>query len=1026
MNDEKLRFDLRYKRENWVQYLGEKFNYNVGVIPIEENIIEKYSDCLDNSSGDAIVWLGNLNIDEEIGVYEIKIKNIKLTTRVKISKICTDVIRTGVGKSYGKGIFFILYSNNSDEIGKYRISYVKYDKKVDENFDVEKDLSNPKRFTYLLGEGAKVKTATSRLTKEAFTTVKKIEEAFSVEPVNKEFYNGIKKLFDKIYKDILNNFKGKSPLSANKNDKESENIAGDCPPSSKSNGQKELENRAKEFSLRFLGRTLFCWFLREKDLIPKEIFDSKIFEKLNGINTINGNYYKEVLEELFFNVLNAKMNERKIVGKIIKKYEKQIPFLNGGLFAKQKYDDKVKTIDNEIIKELFEFFSAYNFTVDESAPFDVEISIEPEMLGRIFENLLAEINPETSASARKETGSFYTPREIVDYMVCESIKLYLKKKVKVGEEKIENIFGIEDKTEWTKEESAEILKAIHEMKILDIACGSGAFPIGILQRVFMIIDKFDSNHEFYKELLLKNIRGQAKIEFEKLYESKKFDYAYKLYILQNMIHGVDIQPIAIEISRLRAFLSLIVEEEKNEREDNLGIKPLPNLEFNFISANSLISLENKKSSQKEFEDSASDGFIESMRNIAEEYFNADSLEKKKKIKHKFDTLQSRIINEKSGFLTSENKKKFLSWNPFENKSAEFFDSELQFGIKSFDIVIGNPPYGAKIEEAQKKIFKENYKTAKTIKDVQKGSLDTYTLFIEKGFDLLGKNGNLTYIVPISFTSSDSLSGVHYLLENNCENIWVSSYAVRPQPVFQNAVVNTSIIAFEKTLTPCKNIFSTKMYRKGKNFNLSNLINNLQFIEVKDLKMFGRIPKISLPIEKSILQKIFKQKPIKDFLKDKGEKIYYRVVGGRYFKVVTNYSTNSNKETFFFVDKKYRDLIGCILSSSLSFYFYQVYSNNLSWTFSDITSFTIPFDNINSKIIKQIEILYKEYLEDIEKNANIREVSSKSKYTMDEFKEYKIGKSKHIIDKIDRLICPLYGLSEEETEFIIGYELEFRV
>ncbi|WP_432633355.1 Eco57I restriction-modification methylase domain-containing protein [Brachyspira sp.] len=989
MNEEKLRFDLRYKREDWVEYLGEKFNYNVGVIPIEENIIEKYSDCLDNSSGDAIVWLGNLNIDEEIGVYEIKIKNTKLTTRVKISKICTDVIRTGVGKSFGKGIFFILYSNDSDKIGKYRISYVKYDKKVDENFDVEKDLSNPKRFTYLLGEGAKVKTATSRLTKDAFTTIKKIEEAFSVEPVNKEFYNGIKKLFDKIYRNVLNNF-------------------NDC------------ENIAKEFSLRFLGRTLFCWFLREKDLIPKEIFDSPIFEELKG------NYYEEVLEELFFNVLNAKMNERKIVGKIIKKYEKQIPFLNGGLFAKQKDDDKVKTIDNEIIKELFEFFSLYNFTVDESAPFDVEISIEPEMLGRIFENLLAEINPETSASARKETGSFYTPREIVDYMVCESIKLYLKKKVKVEEKKIENIFSIEDKTKWTKEESAEILKAIHEMKILDIACGSGAFPIGILQRVFMIIDKLDSNHEFYKELLLENIRGQAKIEFEKLYESKKFDYAYKLYILQNMIHGVDIQPIAIEISRLRAFLSLIVEEEKNEREDNLGIKPLPNLEFNFISANSLISLENKKSSQREFKDKSMDGFIEDMRNIAERYFIADSLEKKKRIKTDFEAFKYRLKNNSDDFLEEEDKKKFLSWNPFENKSAEFFDSELQFGIKSFDIVIGNPPYGAKIEEAQKKIFKENYKTAKTIKGVQKGSLDTYTLFIEKGFDLLGKNGNLTYIVPISFTSSDSLSGVHYLLENNCENIWVSSYAVRPQPVFQNAVVNTSIIAFEKTLTPCKNIFSTKMYRKGKNFNLSSLINNLQFIEVKDLKMFGRIPKISLPIEKSILHKIFKQKPIKDFLKDKGEKIYYRVVGGRYFKIVTNYSTHSNKETFFFVDKKYRDLIGCILSSSLSFYFYQVYSNNLSWTFSDISSFTIPFDNINSKIIKQIEVLYKEYLKDIEKNANVRAVSSKSKYTMDEFKEYKIGKSKHIIDKIDRLICPLYGLSEEEMEFIIGYELEFRV
>ena len=991
-----MRFDKEYSREEWTKYLGDNFKYEYGSIPNQNSIIEKYIDCLDDSNNKAIVWLGNLNVDEDIGVYEIRIKNTKTGSRVKISKICTDIIKSGNRNSFGKGIFFILYSNENEKA--YRISYVKYDKKVNENFEVKKDLSDPKRFTYLLGEGAKVKTAQSRLNKEAFSSVKKIEEAFSVEPVNKEFYKGIKISFDKIYKDVLKNFENE------------ENASSDRLLS------------AKEFSLRFLGRALFCWFLREKDLIPKEIFD---FINIGETKT-KDNYYKEVLEELFFNILNVKMEERKIESKIINKYEKQIPFLNGGLFLKKEEDYKVKTIDNEIIKELFEFFEKYNFTVDESAPFDIEISIDPEMLGRIFENLLAEINPESSASARKETGSFYTPREIVDYMVCESIKLYLYKKTQnVKADKIDNIFSVNEEADFSNEERNEILNAIHEMKILDIACGSGAFPMGILNRVFNIIDKLDSNHEFYKEFLLKNIKGQAREEFKKLYQANKFNYAYKLDMLQRMIHGVDIQPIAIEISRLRAFLSLIVDEEKESGHENLGIKALPNLEFNFISANSLISLEHKEKEQKELKDETMDGFIKSMRNIAEEYFNADSLGKKKKIKYKFDSLQSRIINE-SDFLTSEDKKKFLSWNPFENKSTDFFDSEIQFGTKFFDIVIGNPPYGAKISAEDKKYFKENYKTTKTIKGVQKGSLDTYTLFIEKGFNLLDKNGSLAYIVPISFTSSDSLSGVHCLLENNCKNIWVSSYAVRPQPVFQNAVVNTSIILFEKTLTKCKNIFSTKMYRKGKNFNLSNLIDNLQFVEVKDLKMFGRIPKISLPIEKSILQKIFKQKPIKDFVKDKGEKIYYRAVGGRYFKVVTNYSTNSNTETFLFVDKKYRDLIACILSSNLSFYFYQVYSNNLNWSFSDICSFTIPFDNINSKIIEKIEDLYRQYLKDIEKNANVRKVSTESKYTMEEFKEYKIGKSKHIIDKIDRLICPLYGLTEEEMEFIINYELEFRV
>ena len=761
MSKDFFRFDKEYSREEWTKYLGDNFKYEYGSIANQNSIIEKYIDCLDDSNNKAIVWLGNLNVDEDIGVYEIRIKNTKTGSRVKISKICTDIIKSGNKNSFGKGIFFILYSNENEKA--YRISYVKYDKKVNENFEVKKDLSDPKRFTYLLGEGAKVKTAQSRLNKEAFSSVKKIEEAFSVEPVNKEFYKGIKISFDKIYKDVLKNFENEE------------------------NADSDRLLSAKEFSLRFLGRALFCWFLREKDLIPKEIFD---FRNIDEMKT-KDNYYKEVLEELFFNILNVKMEERKIESKIINKYGKQIPFLNGGLFLKKEEDYKVKTIDNEIIKELFEFFEKYNFTVDESAPFDIEISIDPEMLGRIFENLLAEINPESSASARKETGSFYTPREIVDYMVCESIKLYLYKKTQnVKADKIDNIFSVNEEADFSNEERNEILNAIHEMKILDIACGSGAFPMGILNRVFNIIDKLDSNHEFYKEFLLKNIKGQAREEFKKLYQANKFNYAYKLDMLQRMIHGVDIQPIAIEISRLRAFLSLIVDEEKESGHENLGIKALPNLEFNFISANSLISLEHKEKEQKELKDETMDGFIKSMRNIAEEYFNADSLDKKKKIKYKFDSLQSRIINE-SDFLTSEDKKKFLSWNPFENKSTDFFDSEIQFGTKFFDIVIGNPPYID--SEAIVKLFGKEFreKISKNYKNA-KGNWDLYIPFFERGFNLLKDNGVLTYITPDKWIAKDfgyslrkNLLKYFYSLTNCGRNVFVSSKVDSIIPIFIN-------------------------------------------------------------------------------------------------------------------------------------------------------------------------------------------------------------------------------------------------
>ena len=594
-------------------------------------------------------------------------------------------------------------------------------------------------------------------------------------------------------------------------------------------------------------------------MIPKEIFDAEIFTE------IKGNYYKEVLEELFFNVLNAKMNERKIESKIIKKYEKQIPFLNGGLFAKQKDDDKVKTIDNEIIKELFEFFSAYNFTVDESAPFDVEISIEPEMLGRIFENLLAEINPETSASARKETGSFYTPREIVDYMVCESIKLYLKKKMKVVEEKIENIFGIEDKTEWTKEESAEILEAIHEMKILDIACGSGAFPIGILQRVFMIIDKLDGSHEFYKELLLKNIRGQAKIEFEKLYESKKFDYAYKLYILQNMIHGVDIQPIAIEISRLRAFLSLIVEEEKNEREDNLGIKPLPNLEFNFISANSLISLEVKKEAQESFNSMNVDGIVKRIKSISENYFNSSSEKDKNNIKYRFEELREFIIN--NDFLEEEDKKKFLSWNPFENKSAEFFDSEIQFGIKSFDIVIGNPPY-IQIQTMNKDI-KENYKNAGFKSFASTG--DIYQLFYERSLNLIGKSGVVSLITSNKWMRAGYGASTREYFYNNANVFKIIDLGAGR---FQSATVDVNIIFYGRILqdkAEGERLFDAVNYKYDLEY--LNLIRiNEQEASTMGATLLSETVAANLDkewvvmnkVERSIFEKINKHKALKDF------------------------------------------------------------------------------------------------------------------------------------------------------------------
>ncbi len=345
--------------------------------------------------------------------------------------------------------------------------------------------------------------------------------------------------------------------------------------------------------------------------------------------------------------------------------------------------------------------------------------------------------------------------------------------------------------------------------------------------------------------------------------------------------------------------------------------------------------------------------------------------------------------------------------------------------EGFDIVIGNPPYGAKYDDDTKAIYKATYKTAETKKGVQKGSLDTYTLFIEQGYNLLCKNGCFAYIVPISLVSSDALTGVHRLLMNNCETISISSYAVRPQPVFENAVVDVSILMFRKTETQCQQLLSTKMNRKGVGFNLQRLIDSLQFVEVKDLTLYGRIPKIGTDTERNILLNISAVNKLGSLIKSSGSPIVYRFAGGRYYKVITNYSNGSSAErVLYFSNKKLANAMGCILSSNLSFWFYQIYSDNHNWKNYEIENFPIP--SLSDKDIDYLDALYARYLADIEANANVRTSSGKSTYNVETFKEYKIVSSKHIIDEIDDYICPLYGLTQEETDFIKNYELEFRL
>ena len=522
---------------------------------------------------------------------------------------------------------------------------------------------------------------------------------------------------------------------------------------------------------------MFCWFLKEKrstnsiSLVPKaDWLSRKLIES-------NDSYYHQTLEPLFFELLNTPHNRRK--AEYLNEKSDKVPYLNGGLFSphdddKYEYDPETHAgkkgmveIPNIWFLNLYNVLNEYNFTVDENTAYDIELSIDPEMLVRIFENLLAEINPETGENIKKSTGSFYTPREIVDYMVDSSICEYLKKKTEISEDRINALisYGIdgEEIAVFDKNEKRNLIDALYTVTVLDPACGSGAFPIGMLQKIVYILEKLDPEADLWFDKVTENVSIFIKNEFEKKFNSGSLNYIRKLGVIQNSIFGIDIQPIAVEISRLRCFLSLIIEEKVNDEEENRGINPLPSLEFKFIIANSLKALPNETEYHKNADDgqmmfSENIDYIKQLKEVREEFFNAE-YGRRKELKSKFQAIQlemATFANER--LSTSARNKELFTWRPFQNKSTSWFDPEWMFGIKDgFDIIIDNPPYGLinkkqnqktgiKVSEADLEYYKSNplYKPAKG------GMLNIYRLFICKSHDLLKENGYMSLIFPMAF------------------------------------------------------------------------------------------------------------------------------------------------------------------------------------------------------------------------------------------------------------------------------------
>ena len=580
---------------------------------------------------------------------------------------------------------------------------------------------------------------------------------------------------------------------------------------------------AEQQVIRLITRILFVWFIKEKGLVREEWFVRAEMEEL--LNDFGGSdYYRAVLQNLFFATLNTEMGARGFSTqnepshrvfsrfryqslirdtKRFKDLMKQTPFINGGLFdclddeesrsaggrridmfsdpdpndgpraaeARRDAWRELNVPDALFFDEdhgLFSLLNHYKFTVEENTPIEQEVALDPELLGKVFENLLAAYNPETRETARRQTGSYYTPRAVVDYMVDEALVATLAERVqpKVGgadfwQARLRYLLdyadAFEDANELFEEaEAASIVKAIAEIKVLDPAVGSGAFPMGVLHKLTLVLQRIDPRNERWEALQKERATQRAVEAFDTPNQHKRddelteisdtferyrdSDFGRKLYLIQNSIFGVDIQPVACQIAKLRFFISLAIEQETDETANNFGIKPLPNLETRFVAANTLLGLD-KPAQMSLGQTGVVDRLEQKLNENRERHFHATTRQQKLAYRRQDAQLRKELAAGLKNSLSAAAANQVAQWDPYDqNAIADWFDAEYMFGIADgFDVVIGNPPY---VRQEKIKALKPELKNQY---DCYTGTADLYVYFYERGFQMLRDDGVLTYI-----------------------------------------------------------------------------------------------------------------------------------------------------------------------------------------------------------------------------------------------------------------------------------------
>ena len=788
-------FQRRYDRNAWSEFL----HACVGVERLRvtpKGIVVPAAE----SSRDMKGWmLGEFDTPDnyKIGLFEFSVSGDQASRRrVGLRNILVPWLKSG---DFDAAIAVF----HSTETPVWRVSFI---------CDLKGAETAAKRFTFVFGDStSQYRTATDRFAKMSGTassppaTFSAIREAFSVEALSKEFYAELYDWYARSISEAAGVYFPNDPEN-NFDDREKVNIK----------------------IIRLITRILFVWFIRQKHLIPANLFTigtlKVILKDFDPLSHTSGNYYNAILQNLFFATLNSLIVDEE-TGEHLRRFAsgreqqpgnlyryaemfavsetealslfERIPYMNGGLFEcldkpKSIYREEfAKNGNREMLYDgfsrstakdlktghfkrrafipnylffdtdegapgLFPLLDRYNFTVEENSVNDAEVSLDPELLGRVFENLLASYNPETQVTARNATGSFYTPREIVDYMVKESLDAYMK--------------PVHDKA------PDEQLKHLLEIKVLDPACGSGAFPMGMLHAIV--------------ERAIALGGSQSSTTTADL-------YSIKLRVVENCIFGVDIQPIAMMITKLRFFISLICEqgEPTDDKWNNYGVNTLPNLETKFVAANSLVAMKKAPLQMNLFDAVLIDDLKKQLHDVRHRYFSAKTRGEKRRLRQEDKKLRDELVLRFSSgnLFDAHDAEQIAVWNPYDQVAVSlFFDPEWMFDIKrGFDVIIGNPPY-IQLQSDHGKLG-DFYKPCGYETFAKTG--DIYCLFYERGWQLLRPNGHLCYITSNKWMRAGYGEAMRKFFAEKTNPQLLIDFA--GEKIFESATVDTNILLFEK-------------------------------------------------------------------------------------------------------------------------------------------------------------------------------------------------------------------------------------